>query len=58
MVDDSDKAQIKESINDMEDAVAHIRENRPDDPEAVSYALDDLELQITELQMNLKNNSN
>lgn len=48
---ESDIEQIADTI---ENTVNHIRESRPDDPESVSYALDDLEKQVKELQTTIK----
>jgi|AntDeeMinimDraft_5_1070356.scaffolds.fasta_scaffold19227_1 uncharacterized protein YdhG (YjbR/CyaY superfamily) len=46
---DSALPELSELTDTMEDTVNTIRENRPDDPETVSYALDDLEKQISDL---------
>jgi DNA-binding HxlR family transcriptional regulator len=38
-----------EQLDTLEETVATIRDNRPEDPETVSYALDDLEHQLQEI---------
>jgi len=40
----------QDELDTFIDTVKTIRENRPDDPETVSYALDDLCYQLKEIQ--------
>jgi len=42
--------EINALIDDIEETVETIRSNRPEDPETVSYALDDLERQVEQLR--------
>jgi hypothetical protein len=44
-------------VEDIENTLATIRDYRPDDPEMVSYALDDLETQLAALKEIEKINS-
>lgn len=47
---DQEPEEVSEIVDTIEETVEFIKENRPDDPEAVSYALDDLTKQTTDLQ--------
>jgi len=46
----NDNPEIRDVVTELEETLNYIRDNRSEDPEAVSYALDDLETQITELK--------
>ena len=45
-----DIEEVQAIVNEIKDAHETITDNRPDDPEMVSHALDDMNHQIAELE--------
>ena len=46
----ADIEEVEAIVSEIKEAHETITDNRPDNPEMVSYALDDMDRQITELE--------